>query len=248
MLKLRYLVWVLALSLYAFELSGNTPEVGCHDGNKIKQGPPGPTGPTGPAGPAGGPTGPTGPTGATGATGVTGATGPTGATGVTGLTGFTGPTGPTGPTGTTGPTGPTGPTDLSALYTYNDAGILGLTVAVGEDIPFNQTAVTVGTAITHSTLTPEEITVHEMGTYLVTFNGSTALLSLLGSVQIELDGMPQGASATLVSAGLPLTTQALVKVSAIPATITVEVTGLSVGLQSGSSAQISVVQVSTSTL
>lgn len=238
------------------------------------QGLPGTVGPTGPAGLAGatGATGPAGPVGSTGSAGLqgtpgaigptgdvgpagpTGSTGPAGTPGIdgtTGPTGSTGPIGPTGPQGQTGvgpvgPTGPTGITQLSALSTNNNV-ILLLIVAAGNPISFNATATSVGTAITHNSVTNnDEIVINQVGTYQVNFNASTTLLSLLGGVEFYLNGIPlPNSTVSLLSVGAPLVTQGLVKVTVVPSILQVVVTGLSLNLALGTSAQISVVQVST---
>lgn len=221
------------------------------------QGPVGPTGPEGPIGPTGitGPTGPTGSTGGQGATGPTGPIGPQGqqgAQGTTGPQGSSGPQGPQGPTGPAGPQGPTGPTgapgvtSLSAFSTFHNSGLLALGIGVNNPVPFSNPGTFIGTAVLHAGGSAD-IVINEPGTYHVVFNGSTAAVSLLGGFEIQLNGVAVGEGATLVSAGVPIMVQSLVKVPVTPAIIQVVVTGLGVSLKSGTSAQLSVVQVSTGT-
>jgi BclA C-terminal domain/Collagen triple helix repeat (20 copies) len=204
--------------------------------------PPGPQGPTGPTGPAGGPPGPTGPTGPTGPPGPMGATGPIGPTGLMGATGPTGPTGLMGPTGSTGPAGPTGPTGATGatgglaavLFDWNNGAI---TIGINFPVPFNQAAFLVGTAISKTNNTT--FTVNSTGVYRVTYSVRTALVSLLGSTQVRVNGVGVGPSATLIGAGASLTDMITFPANAAD-TVQVVVGGLSLTLATGDNATINI--------
>lgn len=173
-----------------------------------------------------------------------GTQGPRGPRGHRGHRGPTGATGAPGVIGATGATGATGVSNLSSYFTYNDAGLLTVTLAAGEAVPFNQAGIDVGSSVVHNNVgTPTDFTIVEPGTYLVLFNANTALVSLLGGVQFEVDGIPVGSTSTLVSAGVPLVLQSLIQVPTAPVTLTVVATGLGVTLSSGTSAQISITRV-----
>ena len=129
----------------------------------VVRGPMGPTGPQGARGPIGpqGPQGPVGPTGATGAVGPIGPQGPVGATGATGATGAVGPIGPVGPQG------PAGTND--GLYASVGAAV----VQPGTIIPLT---LDTATADTSMSVTDNDVTFSEAGTYLISYfsNGSVA--------------------------------------------------------------------------
>src|SRR6478672_8555914 len=200
-----------------------TGQLGMADVGSFPPGPPGPTGPTGPTGPAGG----------MGATGPIGATGPMGATGPTGPTGLMGPTGSTGATGPTGPTGATG--GLAAvLFDWNNGGI---TIGINSPIPFNHAEFVVGTAISKTNSTT--FTVNSTGVYRVTYSVRTALVSLLGSTQVRVNGVGVGPSATLIGAGASLTDMITFPANAAD-TIQVVVGGLSLTLATGDNATINI--------
>ncbi|MGI2760507.1 BclA C-terminal domain-containing protein [Bacillus cytotoxicus] len=207
----------------------------------LPSGPTGPTGVTGPTGPTGetGITGPTGPTGETGITGPTGPTGETGITGPTGPTGETGITGPTGPTGETGITGPTGPTSSglpAGLYAFNSSTI-SIGLGVNEPIPFNTVGAQFGTAI--SQLDADTFIINETGFYKITVIAYTALVSLLGGLTIQVNGVPiPGSGTTLISLGAPIVLQAITQITTTPSLVEAVVTGLGLSLALGTSATI----------
>src|SRR6476469_8236934 len=204
-----------------------TGQLGMADVGSFPPGPQGPTGPTGPTGPAGGPPGPTGPTGPTGPPGPMGATGPTGPTGLMGPTGSTGATGPTGATGATG--------GLAAvLFDWNNGGI---TIGINSPIPFNHAEFVVGTAISKTNSTT--FTVNSTGVYRVTYSVRTALVSLLGSTQVRVNGVGVGPSATLIGAGASLTDMITFPANAAD-TVQVVVGGLALTLATGDNATINI--------
>ena len=146
-------------------LFGNNNCCSNHNTPIVIRGPMGPTGPQGPRGPQGpqGATGPIGPQGPVGATGVTGPQGPVGATGATGPQGPVGATGATGAIGPVGPQGPAGTND--AVY----AGVGATTVGSGDIIPI---ALITATPNTTMTVSNNQITATEDGTYLVSYFSS----------------------------------------------------------------------------
>jgi len=182
--------------------------------------PPGPSGATGP-------TGPTGPPGSPGAPGPTGATGATGATGPTGATGSTGATGPTGPTGSAG--------GLAAvLFDYNSGAIV---IGVGGAVPFSQAPLIVGTAISKNNNTT--FMVNANGVYRVTYTLRTAVASLLGNVQVRVNGVGVGPTATLVVAGTSLSDQVTFSANAAD-TLQLVVGGSALTLGTGDNATINI--------
>ena len=216
-----------------------TGQLGMADVGSFPPGPQGPTGPTGPTGPAGGPPGPTGPTGPTGPPGPMGATGPIGPTGPPGPSGSTGATGPTGPTGSTGATGPTGATGsagglAAVVFDYNSGTII---IGIGGAVPFNQAPLVVGTAITKTNNTT--FTVNQNGVYRISYTLRTALVSLLGTAQVQVNGVGVGPTAALLSVGAPLSDQVTFSANAAD-TLQVVVGGLALTLATGDNATINI--------
>src|SRR4029079_2242364 len=113
-----------------------------------------------------------------------------------------GPQGPPGPQGSPGPQGPPGPAGglAAVLFDWNNGGII---ITVNTPVPFNQAPFIVGTAISKNNNTTFMVNTH--GVYRVTYTLRTALASLLGSAQVRVNGVGVGPTATLVSAGAPLT-------------------------------------------
>jgi hypothetical protein len=144
--------------------------------------------------------------------------------------GATGSTGPTGPTGATGQTG-----GLAAvLFDWNNGGI---TIGINSPIPFNHAEFVVGTAISKTNSTT--FTVNSTGVYRVTYTVRTALVSLLGSTQVRVNGVGIGPSATLIGAGASLTDMITFSANAAD-TIQVVVGGLSLTLATGDNATINI--------
>jgi BclA C-terminal domain len=88
------------------------------------------------------------------------------------------------------------------LFDYNNGTIV---VGVGGAVPFNQVPLIVGTAISKTNDTT--FTVHKNGVYRVSYTLRTALLSLLGSVRVQVNGVGVGPSAPLLVAGTSLSDQ-----------------------------------------
>ena len=120
------------------------------------------------------------------------------------------------------------------LFDYNNGTIV---VGVGGAVSFNQTPLVVGTAITKTNDTT--FTVHANGVYRVSYTLRTALLSLLGSVRVEVNGSGVGPTAGLVLAGVPLSDQVT-----FPAndgdTLQLVVSGVALTLAAGDNATINI--------
>src|SRR6266511_1484790 len=88
------------------------------------------------------------------------------------------------------------------LFDYNNGTVV---IGVGGAVPFNQAPLIVGTAITKTNDTT--FTLHANGVYRVSYTLRTALLSLLGSVQVQVNGVGVGPTAPLLIAGTSLSDQ-----------------------------------------
>lgn len=88
------------------------------------------------------------------------------------------------------------------LFDYNSG---GATIGVGGAVPFNQTALQVGTAITKTD--NATFTLNQVGVYRVTYTLRTALVSLLAQTQVQVNGTGVGPTAGLIAAGSPLNDQ-----------------------------------------
>jgi hypothetical protein len=82
------------------------------------------------------------------------------------------------------------------LFDYNNGTIV---IGVGGPVSFNQVPLIVGTAISKTNDTT--FTVNANGVYRVSYTLRTALLSLLGSVRVQVNGSGVGPTAGLVVAG-----------------------------------------------
>ena len=148
-----------------------------------------------------------------------------------------GATGTTGNTGATGATGAAGPTSLAHLYNSNTG---GLTVAVGAPVTFSNTALVNGTAITQTNVTT--FSINATGDYYIHFVGQTATLSLLGGMQLFVNGIATGPNIVLVTGGAPIVLQQIVNIASATATIQIRATGLVVTF--GGNATISFIKLS----
>lgn len=120
------------------------------------------------------------------------------------------------------------------LFDYNSGGI---TIGVGGAVPFNQMALQVGTAITKTNDTT--FTLNQDGVYRVTYTLRTALVSLLGSVQVQVNGSGVGPTAGLIVAGAPLSDQVTFPANAGD-TVQLVVGGLALTLAAGDNATINI--------
>ncbi|MCX5924133.1 MAG: hypothetical protein NTZ68_01790 [Candidatus Dependentiae bacterium] len=195
------------------------------------RGPVGPVGLTGMAGltgPSGGDIGATGMTGATGGTGATGSTGATGMAGAIGMTGATGMTG-VGAVGMTGPSqsGPNGPAGgalaFAMFYSTIQTTDLPSIVAQGNPIPFVNTYVSSGTAITPNGA-GTVFTLTAAGTYKIFWQ-----INQVATTQFDLwlGSSEQLQTVVSQSPGGPLNNTVLITTTAANQTVSVRVALLS---------------------
>jgi BclA C-terminal domain len=123
------------------------------------------------------------------------------------------------------------------LFDYNSGGI---SIGVGGAVPFNQTALEVGTAISKTNNTT--FTLNANGVYRVSYTLRTALLSLLATTQVQVDGIGVGPTAALISAGSPLSDQVTFPATA-GSTVQLVVGGLALTLAAGDNATINIDKV-----
>jgi hypothetical protein len=123
------------------------------------------------------------------------------------------------------------------LFDYNSGGI---TIGVGGAVPFNQTALQVGTAITKIDNTT--FTLNQDGVYRVTYTLRTALVSLLAQTQVQVNGTGVGPAAALVAGGSPLNDQVTFPANAGD-TVQLVVGGFALTLATGDNASINIDKV-----
>lgn len=123
------------------------------------------------------------------------------------------------------------------VFDYNSGTIA---IGVGGAVPFNQSPLVVGTAITKTNNTT--FTVNADGVYRVTYTLRTALLSLLGSVQVQVNGSGVGPTAGLLVAGVPLSDQVTFQANAGD-TLSLVISGLALTLAAGDNATINIDKV-----
>lgn len=123
------------------------------------------------------------------------------------------------------------------LFDYNTGTV---TIGVGGAVPFSQTALVVGTAISKNNNTT--FTLNKAGVYRVSYTLRTALLSLLGSVQVHVNGTGVGPTAALIIAGVPLSDQVTFPANAGD-TVELVVGGLALTLATGDNATINIDKV-----
>lgn len=123
------------------------------------------------------------------------------------------------------------------LFNYNSGGI---TIGVGGAVPFNQTALQVGTAINQTNSTT--FTLNQDGVYRVTYTLRTALVSLLAETQVQVNGTGVGPTAALVAGGVPLNDQVTFPANAGD-TVQVVVGGFALTLATGDNATINIDKV-----
>jgi hypothetical protein len=123
------------------------------------------------------------------------------------------------------------------LFDYNSGGI---SIGVGGAVPFNTVPLIVGTAISKTDNTT--FTLNADGVYRVTYTLRTALLSLLGSVRIRVNGVGIGPTAGLITAGAPLSDQVTFAANAGD-TVQLVVGGLALTLATGDNATVNIDKV-----
>ena len=123
------------------------------------------------------------------------------------------------------------------LFDYNNGTVV---VGVGGAVPFNQVPLIVGTAISKTNDTT--FTVHKNGVYRVSYTLRTALLSLLGSVRVQVNGVGVGPTATLLVAGTSLNDQVTFQAN-VGNTVQLVVSGVALTLGAGDNATINLDKV-----
>jgi len=123
------------------------------------------------------------------------------------------------------------------LFNYNSGGIV---VGVGGPVPFNQTALQVGTAITQTNGTT--FTLNQTGVYRVTYTLRTSVVSLLAETQVQVNGTGVGPTAALVAGGVPLNDQVTFPANAGD-TVQLVVGGAALTLANGDNATINIDKV-----
>jgi len=118
------------------------------------------------------------------------------------------------------------------LFDYNNGTIV---IGVGGAVPFNQAPLIAGTAISKTNDTT--FTVHADGVYRASYTLRTALLSLLGSVRVQVNGVGVGPTAGLILAGGPLSDQVTFQANAGD-TVQLVVSGVALTLATGDNATI----------
>ena len=120
------------------------------------------------------------------------------------------------------------------LFDWNNGGI---NIGVGGAVPFNQAPLVVGTAISKSDNTT--FVVNANGVYRVTYTVRTAVVSLLGSTQVRVNGIGVGPTAALVTLGVPLSDMVTFSANAGD-TVQLVVSGLAITLATGDNASINI--------
>ncbi|HEV8618899.1 MAG TPA: hypothetical protein VGQ70_05335 [Candidatus Udaeobacter sp.] len=123
------------------------------------------------------------------------------------------------------------------LFDYNSGGI---SIGVGGAVPFNTVPLIVGTAISKTNNTT--FTLNADGVYRVTYTLRTALLSLLGSVRVQVNGSGVGPTSGLIIAGAPLSDQVTFPANAGD-TVQLVVGGVALTLASGDNATVNIDKV-----
>jgi hypothetical protein len=90
------------------------------------------------------------------------------------------------------------------LFDYNNSGA-PIVIGVGGAVAFNQAPLIVGTAI--SKTNDATFTVNANGIYRVSYTLRTAVVSLFGSVRVQVNGVGVGPTAGLLVVGAPLSDQ-----------------------------------------
>jgi hypothetical protein len=120
------------------------------------------------------------------------------------------------------------------LFDYNSGTIV---IGVGGPVPFNQAPFIVGTAISKTNDTT--FTVNVNGVYRVSYTVRTGLLSLLGTVRVEVNGSGVGPTAPLLIAGTSLSDQITFPANAGD-TVQLVVGGVALTLAAGDNATINI--------
>jgi hypothetical protein len=122
----------------------------------------------------------------------------------------------------------------AVLFDFNNGTI---NIGVGFAVPFNQTALVLGTAISRSNNTT--FTINEIGLYRASYTLRTAVVSLLANVQVHVNGIGVGPTAAMAVAGTSLSDQVTFIANAGD-TIQLVVGGLALTLGTGDNATINI--------
>ena len=122
----------------------------------------------------------------------------------------------------------------AVLFDYNSGTIM---IGVGGAVPFSQTALVLGTAISKTNNTT--FTINEIGLYRVSYTLRTAILSALANVQVHVNVAGVGPTAALVVAGTSLSDQVTFIANAGD-TVQLVVGGLALTLGTGDNATINI--------
>jgi hypothetical protein len=122
----------------------------------------------------------------------------------------------------------------AVLFDYNTGTIV---IGVGGPVPFSQAPLIVGTAISKTNNTT--FTVNANGVYRISYTLRTAVVSLLGSVQVHVNGVGVGPTAGLIVVGAPLSDQVTFSANAAD-TLQLVVGGLGLTLGTGDNATINI--------
>jgi hypothetical protein len=122
----------------------------------------------------------------------------------------------------------------AVLFDFNNGTI---TIGVGGAVPFNQTALVLGTAISKTNNTT--FTINEIGLYRVSYTLRTSVLSLLANVQVQVNGVGVGPTAALAVAGTSLSDQVTFIANAGD-TLQLVVGGLALTLGTGDNATVNI--------
>jgi hypothetical protein len=122
----------------------------------------------------------------------------------------------------------------AVLFDYNTGTIV---IGLGGAVPFSQAPLIVGTAISKTTNTT--FTVNANGVYRISYTLRTAVASLLGSVQVQVNGVGVGPTAGLIIVGAPLSDQVTFSANAAD-TLQLVVGGLGLTLGTGDNATINI--------
>ncbi len=122
----------------------------------------------------------------------------------------------------------------AVLFDYNTGTIV---IGVGGAVPFSQTALVLGTAISKTNNTT--FTINEIGLYRVSYTLRTAVVSLMANVQVHVNGVGVGPTAALAVAGTSLSDEVTFVANAGD-TVQLVVGGLALTLGSGDNATINI--------
>uniref|UniRef100_UPI003D364E0E BclA C-terminal domain-containing protein n=1 Tax=Bacillus thuringiensis TaxID=1428 RepID=UPI003D364E0E len=143
--------------------------------------------------------------------------------------------------GDTGPTGPSGLGLPAGLFAFNSAGI-SINIGVNDPVPFNTVGSQFGTAIAQ--LDADTFIISETGFYKITVIVYLASLSVLGSLEIQVNGSPiPGTTIPLITAGVPSIIQTITPITTTPSLIEAIVTGLGLSIATGIGSSITIEKI-----